>query len=73
MTTPVRPPVLQVRLIGPRPLVDQLAATLATAARAALGPVTTYTMHTRTARRTGHVRLYLTATTKEEQHRDDRD
>lgn len=59
------PPAVQVRLIGPRALVDQLAPSLAHAARAALGASTTYTIQRRPARRAGHVRLYLTATRKE--------
>ena len=60
------PPTLHIRLIGPLGLVDTIAADLATAARGALGPGTRITRQTRTARRTGHVRLYLTATTKGE-------
>ena len=65
MTSPARVPILQIRLIRPRALVDNLATPLTAAARAALDPATTYTRHIRTARRAGHVRLYLTATRRE--------
>lgn len=66
MSTPMkRVAILQVRLIGPRLLVAQLAPTLATAARTLLGTSVSYTAQTLAARRAGHVRHYLTVTRKE--------
>ena len=57
--------LLQVRLIGPRLLIAQLAPILAAAARTLLGAGVTYTAQTLAARRAGHVRHYLTVTRKE--------
>jgi hypothetical protein len=65
MTTPATRPVLHLRLIGSRALVEPLAATLAAGVRAHLGTNTTCTTQTRTTRQIGHIRLYLTATRKE--------
>ena len=65
MTEPATRPVLHLRLIGPRALVEPLAATLAAGVRAHLGTDTTCTTQTRTARQTGHIRLYLTASRRE--------
>jgi hypothetical protein len=60
-----QPPTLQIRVIGPRFLVDQLTYPASYAAKTALGPDVAYTRQTRTAQRAGHVRLYPTATRKE--------
>ena len=61
----MNPPILQVRVIAPPAHAQALTADLAATARQLLGPGITYRTHTRTARRTGYIRLYLTATRTE--------
>lgn len=57
-----RTSILQIRVIGPVDQVHALLAHLEQHTTATLGTVTTRTIHTRTARRLGHVRGYLTIT-----------
>lgn len=64
-TRPV--PLLQVRVIAAPDHAQALVAQLTQRARELLGPAVEIRTQTRSARRTGHVRLYLTATRKESQ------
>jgi hypothetical protein len=59
-------PILQARIIAEPAHAQVLIAELTDRARQLLGPNITYHAQTRTARRTGYVRIYLTATRKEE-------
>jgi hypothetical protein len=59
-------PILQARVIAEPSHARILIAELADRARQLLGPDITYRAQTRTARRTGFVSVYLTATRKEE-------
>jgi hypothetical protein len=58
-------PILQARVIAEPGHAQVLIAELTDRARQLLGPDVTYRAQTRTARRTGYVRVYLTATRKE--------
>jgi hypothetical protein len=59
-------PILQARVVAEPSHAQVLIAELTDRARQLLGPDVTYRAQTRTARRTGYVRVYLTATRKEE-------
>jgi hypothetical protein len=67
-------PILQVRVIAEPGHAQVLITELTDRARQLFGPDVTYRAQTRTARRIGYVRVYLTATRKEEttidHHRD---
>jgi hypothetical protein len=65
MTTTHAVPVLQVRVIARDEHAQALIADLAARAHALLGDGITCRTQTRSARRTGYVRVYLTATRKE--------
>jgi hypothetical protein len=65
MPQPATPPVLHVRVVGPPALVDELTRTITAAVGRQLGPGTTCRHSTHPARRTGHIRRYITATRKE--------
>jgi hypothetical protein len=58
-------PLCQVRVIGPIDHAGDLLAALAEHAQRLFGSDATYRTHTRSARRIGHVRAYLTVTGKE--------
>jgi len=58
-------PLLQIRVIGATGYAQAILADLATRVRPLLGPDIRCTTATRAARRTGHVRAYLTVTRKE--------
>jgi hypothetical protein len=58
-------PILQARVIAEPGHAQVLIAELTDRARQLLGPDVTYRAQTRIARRTGYVRVYLTATRKE--------
>lgn len=65
MTTPATRPVLQVRLIGPPALVDELTHILTVTLGRQLGPGTTCKRSTHPASRAGLIRRYITTTRKE--------
>lgn len=58
-------PILQARIITTPHHAQALIAELTRHARQILGDDATYRTQTRPAQRTGHVRVYLTATRKE--------
>ncbi|MFY1675057.1 hypothetical protein ACN27G_34825 [Plantactinospora sp. WMMB334] len=58
-------PILQVRVIADPDHAQVLTTELAQRARQLLGPDVEYRTQTRSARRTGYVRVYLTATRQE--------
>jgi hypothetical protein len=58
-------PLCQVRVIAPTRDAAALLAYLTEQARHLFGGTATYHTQTRSARRTGHVRVYLTITRKE--------
>ncbi len=60
-------PALQIRVIGPTDHAQVLIADITRLARKLLGPHHTYRTTTGTARRTGHIRVSLTATRKEDE------
>jgi hypothetical protein len=60
-----RTPILQIRVVGPVDQVHALLAHLDEHTVVTLGADTTRTVNTRTARRVGHLRGYLTITRKE--------
>jgi hypothetical protein len=62
MTSTKSTPVLHIRVIGQHDQADELLARLTEHARALFGPHATYRTHTRSARRIGQVRAYLTIT-----------
>ena len=64
-TTPRGKLILQIRVIGPVDQVHALLAHLDQHTAATVGTDTTRTVNTRTARRVGHLRGYLTITRKE--------
>ncbi len=57
--------IMQIRVIGATGYTQAVLADTARRARLLLGDGHTYRTHTRPARRTGHVRAYLTITRKE--------
>jgi hypothetical protein len=56
---------MQIRVIGSDDQAQAVLTELHHRARALLGPGYTYRTHTRSARRIGHIRVYLTITRKE--------
>jgi hypothetical protein len=74
MATSVRQvSTLQIRVIGPVAFAQAVLADRADLVRSMLGPDYRYTIQTRTARKAGQVRVYLTITRKEntiEEHYD---
>jgi hypothetical protein len=58
-------PTLQIRVIGPIAFAQAVLADRADLVRTILGPHYQYRMQTRTARKAGQVRVYLTITRKE--------
>jgi translation elongation factor EF-G len=68
-TTTWLAPIMQVRVIGPDRYTHAVLADLTRRVETLLGgtPHTCHT-HTRTARRLGHVRVYLTITPRETTH-----
>jgi hypothetical protein len=62
---PSTTPICQVRVIGTTDHAAELLAYVAEQARRLLGPHITCRTQTRSARRTGQVRVYLTITRKE--------
>jgi hypothetical protein len=58
-------PLCQIRVIGPADDVTTLIVQLAARTRLLFGSQASYRTHTRSARRAGYVRAYLTITGKE--------
>ena len=65
MPTTRTTPLLQIRVIGPADHAQVLTTDLVHRAEVLLGSGVQYRTHTRSARRIGYVRLYITATRKE--------
>jgi hypothetical protein len=63
---PTTPPIAQIRVIAPTRDADALLSRLTAHARTLYGPHAIYRTQTRTARRYGHTRAYLTVSRKEE-------
>ena len=59
------PPLLQVRVVGATGYAQAILADIVTRVRPLLGANIRCTTTTRSARRVGHVRVYLTVTRKE--------
>jgi hypothetical protein len=70
MPTPRPAPLCQVRVIATARDAAALLAHLTEQARRRFGSTATYHTQARSARRTGHVRVYLTITPKEATVRD---
>ena len=66
MPTPTRAPIAHIRVIAATGHAQALIADITAHARTVLGENATYRIHTRPARRTGHLRAYLTVTRKED-------
>jgi len=66
MITPAPAPIAHIRVIAATGHAQALIADLTARARTVLGENVTYRTHTRPARRTGHVRAYLTVTARKE-------
>ncbi|MEV7227270.1 hypothetical protein AB0M79_09645 [Polymorphospora sp. NPDC051019] len=58
-------PLLQVRVIARADDAQAVIADVVNRAHALLGPTAEYRVQTRSARRTGYTRVYLTVTAKE--------
>jgi hypothetical protein len=61
-------PLCQIRFIGAADQSVALLAHITEHAQRLFGECAIYRTHTRSARRTGYVRVYLTVTRKEEHH-----
>jgi hypothetical protein len=66
-------PLIQVRVIGHRDQADELLTYLADYVHGMFGTHANYRTQTRSARRIGHVRAYLTITRKERSAHDPHD
>jgi hypothetical protein len=69
-TTTRSAPTLQIRVIGPIDFAHAVLADRADLVRTILGPNYQYRIQTRTARKAGQVRVYLTITPREEEPHD---
>lgn len=68
MTTTRATPILQVRVIGPVAYAQAVLDDRAEFVRSMLGSAYRYRIQTRSARKAGQIRVYLTITPQEEHH-----